>query len=263
MSKSLFLLMVSLAFAATGCKGTSEKPEGEAPAQPAATPAAAPAAPAAAPAAQPVAAPAAAPADAPAAGVPTDDPALRDPSKATAQAPDKFTVELDTTAGPIRIDVDRAQAPRGADRFFNLVRAGFYNDVAFFRVIPGFMAQVGLHGDPEINKIWREARIEDDEVRASNTRGMVSFATAGPNTRTTQFFISFGDNSNLDAMGFSPIGKVQDASMAVVDQLHGGYGEGAPRGQGPMQGRIHAEGNAYLKKDFPALSYIKSAKVVE
>ncbi|MCB9526990.1 MAG: peptidylprolyl isomerase [Myxococcales bacterium] len=230
--------MLALALAVAGCKGetkTEPKPEAEEAAAPAA--------------------------DAPAAGVAAQNPILRDPSKATEQAPEQYTVELDTTAGPIRIDVTRAWAPRGADRFYNLVRAGYYDDVAFFRVIPGFMAQVGLHGEPEINKIWREARIEDDPVRASNTRGMVSFATAGPNTRTTQFFINFGDNNNLDGMGFSPFGKVQDASMATVDALHGGYGEGAPRGKGPMQGRIQAEGNAYLKRDFPELSYIKSARI--
>lgn len=239
MFKSSWMLL-ALALAVTGCKSeTKTEPAGEtAPAEANAPAAEAPA------------------------GVAAANPALRDPSKATEQAPEQYTVELDTTAGPIRIDVTRAWAPRGADRFYNLVRAGYYDDVAFFRVIPGFMAQVGLHGDPELNTIWRSARIEDDPVGASNTRGMVTFATAGPNTRTTQFFINFGDNNNLDGMGFAPFGKVQDASMAAVDALYGGYGEGAPRGKGPMQGRIQAEGNAYLKRDFPELSYIRSAKVV-
>lgn len=253
MSTRLALTALAL-FALAGCKGDQKPDAQDTPAE-----AAASAEKAAAGGADEAAEAAAA--DKPA-GV-TDDAALRDPSKATAQAPATYTVELDTTAGPIRIDVDRASAPNGADRFYNLVRAGYYRDVAFFRVIPGFMAQVGLHGDPEINKIWRSANIEDDPVAGSNTRGTVSFATAGPNTRTTQFFINYVDNTRLDQMGFSPIGKVQDASMKVVDALHGGYGEAAPRGKGPSQARIHAEGNTYLKKEFPELSYIKSAKIVE
>ncbi len=192
-----------------------------------------------------------------------DTATLKDPSKATAQAPDTFVVELKTTKGPIRLDVTRSWAPKGVDRFYNLVKAGYYTDVAFFRVIPGFMAQVGLHGDPAINRTWRSANIDDDPVGQSNTRGMVSFATAGPNTRTTQFFINFGDNDRLDGMGFSPFARVQPESMKIVDSLHGGYGEGAPRGRGPSQARIHAEGNRYLKADFPELDYIQQAVVVE
>lgn len=188
---------------------------------------------------------------------------LENPAEATAQAPEKFVVELQTTKGPIRLDVNRAWAPKGVDRFYNLVKAGYYSDVAFFRVIPGFMAQVGLHGDPAINRTWRSANIADDPVKQSNTRGMVSFATAGPNTRTTQFFINFGDNNRLDGMGFSPFARVQADSMKTVDSLHGGYGEGAPRGRGPSQARIHAEGNSYLKADFPELDYIQKAIVVE
>jgi peptidyl-prolyl cis-trans isomerase A (cyclophilin A) len=192
----------------------------------------------------------------------TNSAALTDPSKATATAPAKFTVKLETTAGDILIDVDRAWAPKGADRIYNLVKAGYYNDVAFFRVIGGFMAQVGIHGDPNVNKVWRNARIEDDKAGVqSNTRGMVSFATAGPNTRTTQFFINFGNNARLDGMGFAPFGKVRD--MAVVDKLYAEYGEGAPNGRGPDQGRIQMEGNKYLKSDFPKLSWIKQASIVE
>lgn len=187
--------------------------------------------------------------------------ALKDPSKATLKAPEQFAVELSTTKGPIVIDVTRAWAPKGADRIYNLVKAGFFEDVAFFRVIGGFMAQVGIHGDPEIAKIWRSARITDDPVKKSNTRGMVSFATAGPNTRTTQFFINFGDNSRLDGMGFAPFGEVRD--MKPVDALYAGYGEGAPRGRGPNQGLMQQQGNTYLKKSFPELDYIESAKIVE
>ncbi len=184
---------------------------------------------------------------------------LKDPSTLTAKAPDKYTVKLKTTQGDVLIDVTRAWAPLGADRFYNLVKAGFYDDTAFFRVIPGFMAQIGIHGDPAIAEAWRAARIQDDPVKESNTRGMVSFATAGPNTRTTQFFINFGNNARLDGMGFAPIGKVRN--MEIVDKLYGGYGEGAPRGKGPNQGRLNREGNTYLKADFPELDYIEKATI--
>ncbi|MGK0362931.1 MAG: peptidyl-prolyl cis-trans isomerase A (cyclophilin A), partial [Bradymonadia bacterium] len=189
------------------------------------------------------------------------NPALLEPGKLTEKAPDKYAVKLATTAGDIIIDVDRSWAPKGADRWFNLVKNGYYTDIAFFRVISGFMAQVGISGAPQLNGIWRMARIDDDSGKQSNTRGMVTFATAGPNTRTTQFFVNFGDNARLDRMGFAPFGKIRD--MGVVDKLHAGYGEGAPRGQGPAQGRMQQEGNAYLKKEFPKLDYIKTATIME
>jgi len=176
-------------------------------------------------------------------------------------APAQYTVELDTTKGPIVIEVHRDWAPNGADRFYELVQQGYYTDVAFFRVIGGFMAQVGISGDPDLNTKWRERPIEDDPVKASNTRGTVTFATSGPNSRTTQFFINFADNSRLDGMGFAPFGKVKD--MAPVDALYDGYGEGAPRGRGPSQGRMQTEGNEYLRASFPKLDYIKSAKIIE
>ncbi len=182
---------------------------------------------------------------------------VRDSNEA---APDRFAVELDTTKGPIVIDVHRAWSPHGADRFYSLVQNGYYTDVAFFRVIDGFMAQVGISGDPALNAKWKNDRIEDDPVEQSNTRGMVSFASSGPDSRTTQFFISFVDNSQLDRMGFSPFGKVRD--MATVDALYAGYGEGAPRGRGPSQALMQSQGNSYLQKDFPKLDYIKSAKVL-
>ena len=177
------------------------------------------------------------------------------------QAPAQYTVELDTTKGAIVIDVRRDWAPHGADRFYELVQNGYYTDVAFFRVVSGFMAQVGISGDPVVNAEWREKRISDDPVKASNTRGTVTFATSGPNSRTTQFFLNFTDNSRLDGMGFAPIGKVKD--MAPVDALYDGYGEGAPRGRGPSQGQMQAEGNTYLRASFPKLDYIKSAKIIE
>jgi peptidyl-prolyl cis-trans isomerase A (cyclophilin A) len=164
-------------------------------------------------------------------------------------------------AAPPSLD-HRDWAPNGADRFYNLVQAGYYNDTRFFRVVRGFMAQIGIHGKPELNAIWREQQIPDDPVVKSNTRGFVSFATAGPGTRTTQFFINYDDgNSRLDTMGFSPFGKVT-SGMEVVDSLYAEYGEGAPQGRGPNQGRIQGEGNAYLMRDFPQLDYVKEATVV-
>ena len=183
-----------------------------------------------------------------------------DPSKLTEKAPDSFKALFVTTKGKFTIEVTRSLSPNGADRFYNLVRSGYFKDIAFFRVIPGFMCQFGIHGDPSVSAKWREANINDDPVKGSNTRGAITFATAGPNTRTTQLFINFGDNANLDSMGFSPFGKVTDG-MDIVDKINGQYGEGAPQGMGPDQGRVQMEGNAYLKKDFPNLDYIKSATI--
>ena len=191
------------------------------------------------------------------------DPRLLDPSKAVETAPDTYKVKFETTKGDFVIQVKRGEAPVGADRFFNLVKIGFFNDVAFFRVIDGFMVQFGLHGEPAVNKKWRAAQIDDDPVKGSNTRGMVTFAKqSSPNTRTTQVFINFKNNANLDGMGFAPFGEVVEG-MDIVDSLYKGYGEGAPRGRGPAQGRIQSEGNRYLKKDFPELDYVKSASIVE
>ena len=188
-------------------------------------------------------------------------PELLQPDKAKVKAPKKYTVKLETPQGDILLDVHRDWSPKGADRFYNLVKVGYFDDVAFFRVISGFMAQVGIHDSREVNEAWRRFPIEDDPVKESNTRGMVSFATSGPNSRTTQFFINFADNKNLDGMGFSPFAKVRD--MKTVDALYAGYGEGAPRGDGPEQMRLRQEGNRYLRADFPKLDYIKKATVVE
>jgi peptidyl-prolyl cis-trans isomerase A (cyclophilin A) len=182
-------------------------------------------------------------------------------SQQKSQAPNRYAVELDTTKGIIIIDVYREWAPHGADRFHELVRSGYYTDVAFFRVIGGFMAQVGISGDPALNVEWREKTIPDDAVKSSNTRGTVTFATSGPDSRTTQFFINFADNSRLDGMGFAPFGKVRD--MGTVDALYDGYGEGAPRGGGPSQELVQGRGNSYLRESFPNLDYIKSAKIIE
>jgi peptidyl-prolyl cis-trans isomerase A (cyclophilin A) len=186
-------------------------------------------------------------------------PAGADATTGDQRAPDRFTVRMETTKGPLLIDVQRDWAPRGADRFYTLVREGYFTDIAFFRVIEGFMAQCGIHGDPAVSARWRDRRIADDPPRESNTRGMVSFAMAGPNSRTTQFFVNFVDNSRLDSMGFAPFGRVRD--MSVIDRLYDGYGEGAPRGRGPDQARIQREGNAYLRAEFSDLDYIRSASI--
>jgi peptidyl-prolyl cis-trans isomerase A (cyclophilin A) len=188
-------------------------------------------------------------------------PDFTDPSKLTAQAPETFKAQFDTTKGKFTVEVTRSLSPNGADRFYNLVRSGYFKDIAFFRVIPGFMCQFGIHGDPAVSAKWRDANIADDPVKGSNTRGTITFATAGPGTRTTQLFINFGDNTGLDGQGFSPFGKVTEG-MSVVDKINSEYGEGAPGGNGPAQGRVQMEGNAYLKSDFPNLDYIKSATIV-
>lgn len=185
---------------------------------------------------------------------------LGDPASLNEKAPDVYKAVFDTSKGAFVIEVHRDWAPNGADRFYNLVKNGFYNDARFFRVIDGFMVQFGISGNPDLSAVWREARIPDDPVKESNQRGMVSFATAGPGTRTTQVFINFGDNAALDGQGFSPFGQVV-SGMNVVDSLYKDYGEGAPRGQGPDQGRIQAEGNAYLITDFPKLDYVKKATI--
>jgi peptidyl-prolyl cis-trans isomerase A (cyclophilin A) len=179
-------------------------------------------------------------------------------------APATYQVDFETSKGNFTIRVIREWAPKGADRFYNLVKNGFYDSVRFFRVIRSprpFVVQFGIHGEPEVAAKWEDANIPDDAVIKSNTRGTISFATAGPNTRTTQVFINYGDNSRLDAAGFSPFGEVI-AGMDVVDQLHAEYGEGPPDGNGPDQGRMTREGNAYLIRDFPNLDYIKRARII-
>ena len=196
---------------------------------------------------------------APIQGVPAGVDLLHPPAQ-DFQAPEHFAVELDTSKGPLTIDVTRAWSPHGADRFYTLVRLGYFQQVAFFRVLEGFMAQVGIHGDPAVNQVWEPRRIPDDRVVQHNTRGMVSFATSGPNSRVNQFFINFADNSRLDGMGFSPFGHVRD--MHAADALYPGYGEGAPSGRGPSQGRITHEGNPYLAREFPRLDYLRDARVV-
>jgi peptidyl-prolyl cis-trans isomerase A (cyclophilin A) len=193
--------------------------------------------------------------------VPGDSPLLDPQAEAfMASAPDTFNVRFTTSKGDFVIEVVSEWAPNGADRFYNLVRNGFYDGTRFFRAVDGFMIQFGLHGDPAVTEAWQNERIMDDQVRQTNTRGNVSFAMAGPDTRTTQIFINLVDNTQLDEMGFSPFGRVIEG-MDVVGQLYTGYGEGAPRGQGPDQVRVRAEGNAYLTRDFPELDHVERATV--
>lgn len=189
---------------------------------------------------------------------------LSDPGSAAMnqKAPETYKAKFETSKGEFIIEVRREWAPNGADRFYTLVKNGFYNEARFFRAISGFMVQFGLNGDPKISTAWRTQAIKDDPVKQSNVRGMVSFAMAGPNTRTTQVFINYGDNSRLDGMGFSPFGRVNEG-MTVVDQLYSAYGEGAPQGKGPSQGRIQQEGNEYLTREFPKLDYVKKAMIID
>ena len=185
---------------------------------------------------------------------------LANPAALNEQSPATYKVRFDTSKGTFVVEVHRDWAPSGADRFYNLVKSGFFDDTRFFRVISGFMVQFGINGDPRIAAPWRSATIKDDPVKQSNKRGTITFATAGPDSRTSQVFINFADNSPLDRQGFSPFGQVT-SGMSVVDALYSGYGEGAPSGRGPEQGRIQREGNAYLKKDFPNLDYVKKATI--
>jgi peptidyl-prolyl cis-trans isomerase A (cyclophilin A) len=172
-----------------------------------------------------------------------------------------FHARFETSKGPFVIEVTRNWAPRGADRFHQLVESGFFDNTRFFRVVTSFMVQFGVHGDPEVNEAWESLTIPDDPVVQSNRRGYVSFAMAGPATRTTQVFINLIDNTRLDEMGFAPFGRVIEG-MAVVDSLHADYGDGPPSGFGPDQMRIMREGNAYLEREFPRLDFVRTARLV-
>jgi peptidyl-prolyl cis-trans isomerase A (cyclophilin A) len=198
----------------------------------------------------------------PAAQRPAPRISLLNPSFFKEHAPATFKAKFTTTKGDFVVEVTRAWAPLGADRFYNLVKNHFFDGAAFFRVLPGFVAQFGLNAKPEISRVWASATIKDDPVTQSNLEGYLTFATAGPNTRTTQLFINLADNRNLDGMGFSPFGKVIEG-MDVVQQFYSGYGEGAPGGHGPDQGRVTNEGKEYLDKDFPLLDSIKTAVIVQ
>lgn len=186
-----------------------------------------------------------------------------DPKFLATAGPDSFTVRFVTSRGPFDVRVHRDWAPRGADRVYALVRARYFDDVRFFRVVPGFVAQFGLNGDTAVARAWRGLRIDDDTPVKSNVRGTLSFAAGGPNTRTTQLFINLGMNARLDPTGFAVFGQVIRGRDTVVDSIYKGYGDGAPRGQGPNQGSIGREGNAYLIRDFPKLDYVITARVIK
>jgi peptidyl-prolyl cis-trans isomerase A (cyclophilin A) len=195
-------------------------------------------------------------------GVPAQQPApvapdLTNLAAFTERAPEMYTTLFDTSAGMFTVRVTRAWAPHGADRFYNLVKRGFYDDCRFFRVVPTFVAQFGIHGDPAVTAAWRDAALPPDRPRQSNTRGRVTFAMGRlADSRTTQVFINLGDNQRLDIDGFAPFGEVT-SSMVLVDRIFSGYGEGAD------QGRIMDEGHAFLLKYLPRLDYIKSAEIAE
>lgn len=187
---------------------------------------------------------------------PKTHPSLSNPAAFKAKAPAKFAAQFVTTKGVFIVEVTRAWSPNGADRFYNLVKSGFFNGVRFFRVVPNFVVQFGIHGDPAISTKWLESNIPDDNVVQSNERGFLTFAKAGPNTRSSQLFISLIDNSRLDADGFAAFGKVSKG-MAVVDKLYNGYGEDIPQGQ------IAQGGNKYLDANWPKLDSIKTATLIK
>ncbi len=188
----------------------------------------------------------------------TDKEKLMRPDSLKEKAPAEFKVRFETTKGDFVVQVHRDWSPNGVDRLYNLVKNGYYDQVKFFRVVPNFVVQFGIHGDPSIARVWSEANIPDDPVKQSNLRGYVTYAkSARPNSRSTQLFINLKDNSSLDQQGFSPIGKVVEG-MEVVDRLHSGYGEKITG----LQGRIVQEGNAFLEKEYPQLDGIKRATIV-
>lgn len=184
-------------------------------------------------------------------------PAMTDPSKATEHAPATFRAKFETTKGKVVFECTRDWAPNGVDRFYNLVKIGFFDDVALFRVAKGFVVQWGIHGDPKVSAVWADANIPPDPPKQSNTRGMLTYAMAGsPTTRSTQLFINYANNAGLDAQGFAPICKVAEG-MEVADAFNGEYGERVTS----MQAKIQSQGNAYLKESWPNLDYIKTATI--
>ncbi len=185
------------------------------------------------------------------------DPALLKPALLKAKAPEHYQVKFVTTRGEFTITVTRAWAPIGADRFYNLVRHHYYDNASFFRVVPSFVVQFGISAYPPVSAAWKDANIKDDPVTQSNKKGSLTFATAGPNTRTTQIFVNLEDNARLDTMGFAPFAVVDGDGMSIVEKLYQGYGE-----NGPDQGKLAAEGKPYADKSFPKLDSIKTARVI-
>ena len=184
----------------------------------------------------------------------SSQPAAQSDAKGAGAASDVFQVNLDTSKGPVVIEVHRDWAPLGADHFYALVKAGYYDGDRFFRVVPGFVVQFGINGDPATTAKWKNMNLADDPVKQSNTVGTVTYATAGPNTRTTQLFINLGNNQSLDGQGFAPFGKVT-SGMDAVQKIYSGYGEA------PDQSLTEGQGNTYLQSQFPQLDYIKKATV--
>lgn len=191
-----------------------------------------------------------------------DRQALLDANQSAEPAPETFKVRFETSKGAFVIEAHHAWAPLGVDRFYYLVRRGFYDGNRFFRVVPNFMVQFGINGDPQISAAWRNRVMPDDtSAHQSNLRGRVSFGTRGPHTRTSQLFINFRNNTTLDR-NYQPIAEVVEG-MSVVDNIYSGYGEGPPSGRGPNQERIMTEGNKYLATEFPALDSIVTARIVK
>jgi peptidyl-prolyl cis-trans isomerase A (cyclophilin A) len=186
---------------------------------------------------------------------------LLNPASLREQAPAVFRVKFTTSKGDFVVEVTRAWSPRGADRFYNLVKYHFYDGAAFFRVLQGFVAQFGISTRPDVSRAWERATIPDDPVTQSNTRGTLTFATAGPNSRTTQVFINLANNTSLDGMGFSPFGKVVEG-IEVPDKFYNEYGDAPPDGHGPDQNRIQTEGKTYLDKAFSLLDTIRGAVIL-
>lgn len=226
----------------------TQPPKAEAPAQPA-TPPPAESQPAPAAASTPSAV------AAPSRGSVKD---LLAPGKLKEKAPETYQVKFDTTRGQFTVTVTRAWAPLGADRFYNLVKHHFYDNAAFFRVVPQFVVQFGINANPPVSAAWKHTEIKDDPVTQTNKRGAIVFATAGPNTRTTQVFINLKDNNRLDGMGFAPFGVVDGNGMNVVEMMYEGYGDSA----GPDQDQLEKQGDPYLLKGWPKLDHIKSATLV-
>jgi peptidyl-prolyl cis-trans isomerase A (cyclophilin A) len=226
----------------------TQPPKAEAPAQPA-TPPPAESQPA------PVAASTPSAVAAPSRGSVKD---LLAPAKLKEKAPETYQVKFDTTRGQFTVTVTRAWAPLGADRFYNLVKHHFYDNAAFFRVVPQFVVQFGINASPPVSAAWKHTKIKDDPVTQTNKRGTIVFATAGPNTRTTQVFINLKDNNRLDGMGFAPFGVVDGNGMNVVEMMYEGYGDSA----GPDQDQLEKQGDPYLLKGWPKLDHIKSATLV-
>ena len=175
-------------------------------------------------------------------------------------APETFRVNLDTSKGPVVLEIERAWAPHGADRFYELVTNGYYDGDRFYRVVPRFVVQFGIPGDPRVSQLWSSLRIPDDPVKQKNRKGTLTFASSGPGARTTQVFVNMRDNLSLDRQGFAPIGRVAEG-LDVLERLYGGYGDMPPRGSGPDGVEIERQGNAYLESHFPRLDYINKATI--